>query len=47
MSIREKGPARKVSLDQPWGLFFDDHSGDLYIADAFNSRIRALRLEGS
>jgi sugar lactone lactonase YvrE len=47
MSIREKGPATKVSLDQPWGLFFDDDSGVLYIADAFNSRIRALHLEGS
>jgi trimeric autotransporter adhesin len=47
MSIREKGPATKVGLDQPWGLFFDDDSGDLYIADAFNSRIRALRLDGS
>ena len=45
-SIREKGPATKVALDQPWGLFFDDDSGVLYIADAFNSRIRALRLEG-
>jgi trimeric autotransporter adhesin len=47
MSIREKGPATKVGLDQPWGLFFDDDSGDLYIADAFNSRIRALYLDGS
>jgi len=45
--IREKGPATKVALDQPWGLFFQDDSGVLYIADAFNSRIRALRLEGS
>jgi len=44
---REKGLARKVMLNQPWGLFFDDDSGDLYIADAFNSRIRALRLDGS
>jgi hypothetical protein len=34
-------------LDQPWGLFLDDDSGVLYIADTFNSRIRALRLEGS
>jgi hypothetical protein len=47
LPIREKGPATKVSLDQPWGLFFDEDSGVLYIADAFNSRIRALRLEGS
>jgi sugar lactone lactonase YvrE len=47
MFNREKGPATKVALNQPWGLFFDDDSGVLYIADAFNSRIRALRLEGS
>jgi sugar lactone lactonase YvrE len=46
VSIREKGPARKVMLDQPWGLFLDEDSGVLYIADAFNARIRALRLEG-
>jgi sugar lactone lactonase YvrE len=45
MFNREKGPATKVALDQPWGLFFDEDSGELYIADAFNSRIRALRLE--
>jgi sugar lactone lactonase YvrE len=44
---REKGPATKVMLNQPWGLFLDDDSGDLYIADSFNSRIRALRLDGS
>jgi sugar lactone lactonase YvrE len=44
---REKGPATKVMLNQPWGVFLDDDSGDLYIADAFNSRIRAVRLEGS
>jgi sugar lactone lactonase YvrE len=43
---REKGPARKVMLNQPWEVYFDDHSGDLYIADTFNARIRALRLEG-
>jgi sugar lactone lactonase YvrE len=43
----EKGPATKVMLNQPWGLFLDDDSGDLYIADSFNSRIRALRLDGS
>jgi NHL repeat len=47
MFNREKGPATKVALNQPWGLFFDEDSGVLYIADAFNSRIRALRLEGS
>jgi hypothetical protein len=29
------------------GLFFDDDSGVLYIADTLNARIRALRLEGS
>jgi sugar lactone lactonase YvrE len=42
----DKGPARKVMLNQPWDLFYDD-SGELYIADAFNSRIRAVRLGGS
>jgi NHL repeat len=47
MFNREKGPATKVALNQPWGLFFDDDSSVLYIADSFNSRIRALRLEGS
>jgi hypothetical protein len=31
MFNREKGPATKVALDQPWGLFFDDDSGVLYI----------------
>jgi hypothetical protein len=44
---REKGPATKVMLNQPWGVFLDDNSGVLYIADSFNSRIRAVRLEGS
>jgi sugar lactone lactonase YvrE len=44
---REKGPATKVWLNQPIGLFFDDDSSVLYIADTFNARIRALRLEGS
>lgn len=44
---REKGPATKVLLNQPWGLFLNDDSGDLYIADAFNSRIRAVYLESS
>ena len=44
---REKGPATKVMLNQPWSLFFDDDSSVLYIADAFNSRIRAVRLDGT
>ncbi len=44
---REKGPARKVMLNGPWGLFLGEHSSVLYIADIFNHRIRALRLEGS
>jgi trimeric autotransporter adhesin len=44
---REKGPAIKVMLNQPWDLYFDEDSGDLYIADAFNARIRALRLGGT
>lgn len=44
---REKGPATKVMLNEPVGLFLDWDSGVLYIADKFNARIRALRLEGS
>src|SRR5215216_4951934 len=44
---REKGSARKVMLNQPWDVYFDDESGDLYIADAFNSRIRAVSLGGT
>src|SRR5215207_2064444 len=44
---REKGPATKVWLNQPWGLLLDEDSGVLYIADTFNARIRAVRLEGS
>jgi sugar lactone lactonase YvrE len=44
---REKGPATKVMLNQPWGLFVDDDSGVLYIPDTFNARIRAVRLEGA
>jgi serine/threonine-protein kinase len=44
---REKGPARKVMLNQPWDLYFDDESDDLYIADAFNSRIRAVSWGGT
>jgi len=43
---RKKGPATKVMLHDPIGLFFDDGSGVLYIADTLNARIRALRLEG-
>jgi sugar lactone lactonase YvrE len=44
---REKGPATKVMLNDPVGLFVDDDSGVLYITDTFNFRIRALGLEGS
>ena len=44
---REKGTSTEVMLNQPWGLLLDEDSGVLYIADTFNSRIRALRLEGS
>jgi sugar lactone lactonase YvrE len=44
---REEGPATKVTLHDPIGLFVDDDSGVLYIADTLNGRIRALRLEGS
>lgn len=44
---REEGPATKVMLHEPVGLFVDRDSGVLYIADTFNARIRALRLEGA
>src|SRR5919107_542836 len=44
---REEGPATKVMLHDPIGLFVDDDSGVLYIADTLNGRIRALRLESS
>jgi sugar lactone lactonase YvrE len=48
ISTREKGPATEVSLNEPWGgPFVDRDSGILYIADTFNDRIRAVRLEGS
>jgi sugar lactone lactonase YvrE len=44
---REEGPAAKVMLNDPLGLFFDEDSGVLYITDTFNARIRAVYLEGS
>jgi sugar lactone lactonase YvrE len=44
---REEGQATKVMLNDPIGLFVDDDSEVLYIADSFNARIRAVRLEGS
>jgi sugar lactone lactonase YvrE len=44
---RGKGPATEVMLNEPIGLFFDDHAGVLYIGDTFNARIRAVYLEGS
>jgi hypothetical protein len=44
---REEGTATKVMLHEPWGMFFDDDSGVLYIGDTFNARIRAVHLEGS
>ena len=44
---REKGPANKVMLNDPVGLFVDRDSGVLYITDTFNFRILALGLEGS
>jgi hypothetical protein len=36
-----------VWLNEPVGVFFDDDSGDLYISDTFNARIRAVHLEDS
>src|SRR5215211_5726644 len=44
---REEGPATKVWLHDPIGLFVDDDSDILYIADTLNARIRTLPLEGS
>jgi sugar lactone lactonase YvrE len=44
---REKGPPTQVKLNEPVGLFMARASGVLYIADTYNARIRALRLEGS
>jgi sugar lactone lactonase YvrE len=38
----EEGLATETNINQPWGLFVDD-SGVLYIADAFNARVRAVR----
>ncbi len=44
---REKGPATEVMLNELWGLFVDGDSDVLYIADLFNARLRAVRLEGA
>src|SRR5215204_7037725 len=44
---REEGSATKVMLHDPIGLFVDDDTGVLYIADTLNARIRAVRLEDS
>ena len=44
---REKGPATKVWLNEPIGLFVDDDAGVLYIGDTFNARIRAVYLKDS
>jgi len=43
----EKGTATEVWLNEPIGVFVDDDSGVLYIADSSNNRVRALRIEGS
>ncbi|MBL8216434.1 MAG: hypothetical protein JNK87_37295 [Bryobacterales bacterium] len=40
------GPARNASLDNPRGLAFDD-DGNLYIADAFQNRIRRVTPSGT
>ena len=38
----ERGPATELQLNQPWGLYVGE-PGLLYVADAFNARIRAVR----
>lgn len=40
------GPAVAASMDQPFGVVLD-HSGNLYIADAFNHRVRKVDLTGT
>jgi hypothetical protein len=39
------GPAAQALLDSPYGLTFDG-AGDLFIADANNTRIRRIGLDG-
>ncbi len=40
------GPAIDAKLDEPSGLYFDESSGSLYIADYVNHRIRMIDSEG-
>src|SRR5215212_5685944 len=42
---REEGPATKVMLHDPIGLFVEDYSCVLFLSDTLNARIPALRLE--
>src|SRR5260370_6444397 len=39
------GPAVNASLNGPWGVGFDSQ-GNLYIADAFNNRVRRITPDG-
>jgi len=36
------GPARSATLNEPRGLFIDKPTGDIYIADWFNGRVRKI-----
>lgn len=42
----DAGPATSATVGWPTGLAFD-HKGNLYIADAFNDRVRKLDLSGT
>jgi sugar lactone lactonase YvrE len=42
----DDGPAVKAKLREPYGLAFDP-SGDLYVVDSLNNRIRRMILEGA
>lgn len=37
------GPAMQAQLNRPFGIAFDPQSGDLYVSDTFNGRIRRVK----
>lgn len=37
------GPAVQAQLQRPFGIAFDPESGDLYVSDTFNGRIRRVK----